>query len=139
LIFRNYFKENKVIGGNLVKSRFFLAVILTQLLSAGCKKLDIERELRIDIGSFYQNDFVSIQLDDNVVFSDSVSTNAILGVAEILVFEYPIGKYEITVNVNGTIKKEKFRHNEDRFVYISFDKPSSEITISYPSEKYVYE
>lgn len=126
-------------GGNLVKRRFFLAVILTQLLISGCKKLDIERELRIDIGSFYQNDFVSIQLDDNVVFSDSVSTNTILGVAEILVFEYPIGKYEITVNVNGIIKKEKFRHNEGRFVYIAFDKPSSEITISYPSEKYVYD
>jgi hypothetical protein len=105
----------------------------------GCKKLDIEKELRIDIGTQFNNDYVSIKLDDNEVFSGNVSTNSLLGVGEILIFDYPIGRYELTVNINGIETKEKFRHKKNRFVYISFDKASSEITIIYPDEKYVYD
>ena len=105
----------------------------------GCKKLGIEEELRIDIGTYFQDDFVTIKMDDNVIFSDSISTNSVLGVSKILVFDYPIGKYEITVDVNGISKKEFFRHKKNRFIYISFKKENSDVSIIYPEEKYVYE
>ena len=105
----------------------------------GCKKLDIEKELRIDLGTHFQNDFVTVKLDDNVIFSDSVSTNEILGVSKVLILDYPIGNYDISVNVNGIEKTDKVRHKKNRFIYISFDKSTSEINISYPTEKYVYE
>ena len=105
----------------------------------GCKKLGIEEELRIDIGTYFQDDFVTIKMDDNVIFSDSISTNSVLGVSKILVFDYPIGKCEITVDVNGISKKEFFRHKKDRFIYISFTKENSDVSIIYPGEKYVYE
>jgi len=124
---------------NFIKKLIFLFALIPVLVVNGCKKLDIEEELRIDIGTQFQNDFVTIKLDNNVIFSDSVSTNPILGVSKILIFDYPIGKYEISVNVNGIEKKDKVRHKKNRFIYISFDKPSSEISISCPAEKYVYD
>lgn len=124
---------------NFVKKLIFLFALIPVLVVNGCKKLDIEKELRIDIGTQFQNDFVTIKLDNNVIFSDSVNTNPILGVSKILIIDYPIGKYEISVNVNGIEKKDKVRHKKNRFIYISFDKPSSEISISYPAEKYVYD
>jgi len=124
---------------NFIKKLIFLFALIPVLVVNGCKKLDIEEELRIDIGTQFQNDFVTIKLDNNVIFSDNVSTNPILGVSKILIFDYPIGKYEISVNVNGIEKKDKVRHKKNRFIYISFDKPSSEISISCPAEKYVYD
>jgi hypothetical protein len=124
---------------NFVKKLIFLFSLIPVLVVNGCKKLDIEKELRIDIGTQFQNDFVTIKLDDNIIFSDSVSTNPILGVSKILIIDYPIGKYDISVNVNGIEKTDKVRHKKNRFIYISFDKPTSVINISYPTEKYVYD
>ena len=124
---------------DFIKKLIFLFALIPVLVVNGCKKLDIEKELRIDIGTQFQNEFVTIKLDNNVIFSDNVSTNPILGVSKILIFDYPIGKYEISVNVNGIEKKDKVRHKKNRFIYISFDKPSSEISISCPAEKYVYD
>lgn len=105
----------------------------------GCKKFDIDKELRIDIGTHFNNENVSIKLDDDEIFTGIVSTNQILGVGEVLTFNYPIGRYEMTVNVNGIETKEKFRHKKGRFVYIKFDKATSKITISYPDEKFIYD
>ena len=124
---------------NFVKKLIFLFALIPVLLVNGCKKLDIEKELRIDIGTQFQNDFVTVKLDDNIIFSDSVSTNPILGVSKILIIDYPIGKYDISVNVNGIEKTDKVRHKKNRFIYISFDKSTSAISISYPTEKYVYD
>jgi len=109
------------------------------IILSGCKKFNIEKELRIDIGTQFNNDSVIIKLDDDEVFSGNVFTNQIIGVGEILVFNHPIGCYEITVNINGIELKEKFRHKKNRFIYIAFDKASSKITITYPDEKYVYD
>lgn len=103
---------------NFVKKLIFLFVLIPLLVINGCKKLDIEKELRIDIGAQFQNDFVTIKLDNDVIFSDSVSTNPILGISKILIFDYPIGKYEISVNVNGIEKRNKVRHKNNRYIYI---------------------
>jgi S-adenosylmethionine synthetase len=124
---------------NFVNKLIFLFALIPLLIVNGCKKLDIEKELRIDIGTQFQNDFVKIKLDNNIIFSDSVSTNQILGVSRILIIDYPIGKYDISVNVNGIEKKDKIRHKNDMFIHISFDKLTSTINISYPTEKYVYD
>ena len=124
---------------NFVKKFIFLFALIPLLVVNGCKKLDIEKELRIDIGTQFQNDVVTLKLDNDVIFSDSVSTNLILGVSKILKFDYPIGKYEMSVNVNGIEKRNKVRHKNNLYIYISFDKTSSEISITYPTEKYVYD
>jgi len=63
---------------NFVKKFIFLFALIPLLVVNGCKKLDIEKELRIDIGTQFQNDVVTIKLDNDVIFSDSVSTNPIL-------------------------------------------------------------
>ncbi len=116
-----------------------LCIIGFVFIFMGCKKLNIEKELRIDLGNQFNKEFVIIKLDDKVIFSDSATSNPLLGVAEVLVFDYPIGRYEISVTINGIEKKEHFRHKKNRFVYISFDRSSSEITITYPDEKYMYD
>ena len=122
-----------------MKTNIFLFAISLLFISFACKKLNIEKELRIDFGTHFQNDFVTIKLDNEVVFSDNVSTNDLSGVSEVLIFDHPIGKYEISVSVNGIEKTDKFRHKKDQYIYISFDKPSSQIGISYPEETNVYD
>lgn len=116
---------------------FFVVSIL--FISVGCKKFNVKKELRIDIGTQFQDDFVIIKLGNTVVFSDNTSTNPSLGVAEILTFDHPVGRYDISVSVNGIVKTGKFKHEKNRFVYISFDRDASQIDIAYPAEKYVYD
>lgn len=124
---------------NFVKKLIFLFMLIPVLVINGCKKLDIEEELRIDIGTQFQNDFVRVKLDGDIIFSDTVSTNPIIGVSKVITIDYPIGKCDISVNVNGIEKKDKFRHEKNRFVYISYDQNTPVITIAYPSEKYIYD
>ncbi|MFN5630020.1 MAG: hypothetical protein ACK48W_12130, partial [Bacteroidota bacterium] len=53
---------------------FILNLIILAILLCGCKKLNIEKELRIDLGTQFQNEMVIIKLDNSVIFSDSVRT-----------------------------------------------------------------
>ncbi len=122
-----------------MKTTFLFLAVSILLISVGCKKCNVKQELRIDIGTQFQNDFVTVKLDNKVVFSENVSTNPSLGVAEILTFDYPVGRYDISVSVNGLVKTDKFKHEKNRFVYISFDKQASTIDIVYPAEKYFYD
>ncbi len=119
--------------------KLLLFTLSLLFFSVGCKKLNIKKELRIDIGSQFQNDFVIIKLDNDIVFSDNVSTNSTTGFSKILTFKHPIGKCSISVSVNDVEKLDEFKHEKNRYIYISFDKISSEITISYPTKKYVYD
>ena len=122
-----------------MKTNLLLLTLSILFISFSCKKLKIEKELRIDVGTQFQNDFVTIKLDDDVVFSGNVSTNTVLGVSEILTFNYPIGHYHISVTVNGVEKTSNFKHKKNRFIYISYDQQTSDITISFPNEKYIYD
>ncbi len=117
----------------------FLLLTIGLLMTFGCKKLNSKKELRIDIGTQFQNDFVVIKLDNKQIFSDSVTTNNTIGNSKILTFDYPTGSYDISVMINGIEKSDKFRHKKNRYILISFNKSSSEITISYPKEKYEYD
>jgi hypothetical protein len=118
-------------------SLLFIALSIL-FISFSCKKLNIKKELRIDLGTHFQNDFVTIKLDDHVVFSETVSTNPVLGVAKVVNLNYPIGKYEISVTVNGKEKTDKVRHQKNRYIYISYD-AASEIQITFAKERYFYE
>jgi hypothetical protein len=71
-------RKEKKMKTNFVKKFIFLFALISLLVVNGCKKLDIEKKLRIDIGTQFQNDVVTIKLDNDVIFSDSVSTNPML-------------------------------------------------------------
>ena len=122
-----------------MKTKIFLLALSLFFISFGCKKLNPKKELRIDLGTHFNNDLVTIKLDDKITFSDSVSTNAILSVAKILTYNYPVGKTKISVTVNGVEKTSNFKHQKDRFIYISYDKETSDINIVYPANKYIYD
>lgn len=122
-----------------MKTKILLLALSLFFISFGCKKLNPKKELRIDLGTHFNNDLVTIELDNRIVFSDSVSTNNILSVAKILKYNYPVGKTTISVHVNGVVKTSKFKHQQDRFIHISYDKQTSDIRIIYPAEKYVYD
>lgn len=121
------------------KKLIFLFLLITSFITYGCKKLSIDKELRIDMTSQFQNDLVTIKLDKDVVFSDTVRTSSTLGVAKIIKLDYPIGKYEISVNVNGVEQTDKFRHKHGRYINISYNRTSAAISITYPDELNTYD
>lgn len=122
-----------------MKTKIILLALSLFFISIGCKKLNPKKELRIDLGTSFNNDLVAIRLDDTIIFSDTVSTNNSLSVAKILTDSYPIGQYQISVTVNGVEKTSKFRHKKDCYIYVSYDKSTSIINITYPKEKTLYD
>ena len=87
----------------------------------------------------FQNEFVVIKLDNKVVFSGIANTSMISGVAEILIFNYPIGRHKISVAIDGKTKVDYFRHKSDFFIYIAYNKNKSDLDIKYPKQKYKYD
>lgn len=125
-----------------IKSTYIIAVLsiaCVVCISLACKKLNIKQELRIDLVSQFKDEQVTIKLDDKVVFSDQVTTLNQLSVAKIVTFDHPIGRYEISVTVNGTEFKDKFRHKKDCYLIIYYNEATNEISVEYPKEKNVYD
>lgn len=114
----------------------FILSLCFLFINSSCKKLNIEKNLCIDIGTGFQNDFLTIKLDNKILFSDIANTNSVIGVAKQLEVKQPIGKYNLTININGIDKVEKFKHKKNRIINVSFDRKYSDIIITYPSEKY---
>jgi len=123
----------------IIKSKpVIFSILLLLLLFGSCKKLNIKQELRIDLGSNFSNQHVKIKLDNELIFSQNISTNQMNGFAEIINLDYAIGKYKISVNVGGIEVMDKFRHKKDRFIKIDFDPTAQNVLISYPKDKIFY-
>lgn len=121
-----------------IKNISLLLVICMAISLSGCKKMGIKKRLRIDIDVHFKNNFVQLKLDDDLIFSDTTSTDNTIGFAESLTFNYPIGRYKLTVTVDGHEKSLKFRHKtKGTFIAISYSEP--EIKITFPAQEYYYD
>lgn len=123
----------------IIKKLILPLVLISALLVQGCKKNRTQEELQIDLAAIFQDDFVTITLDGNQIFSDTISTNAIVGVAEIIKLNYPIGKLDLNVNVNGVSKTQKYTHKVNGYIVIGFNESASDISITYPKAKILYD
>ena len=86
----------------------------------------------------FKNNFVELKLDDNIVFSDTISTDYTLSSAESLTLNYPIGRYNLSISVDGNEKELKFRHKtKGTFIAISYNAP--EINVKFPTQEYYYD
>ena len=107
---------------------------------SGCKKMGIKRKLSIAMMSFFDKDFVQIKLDDALVFSDTVSTSGLGSNSASISLNYPIGKYKLTITINGTKISAKFRHKtKGTYIEVDYSKANSSITVSYPDKPSVIE
>ncbi len=124
----------------MIKHVYQISLFILLLFSLiSCKKLSSDSELRINLGSQFQNDWVKVKLDNELLLADTITTNEVLGVAQVIQNDYPKGKYQLTVEVNGQTVSEKFRHKKNRFIVVNYSKSHETITIEYPSEKYTYD
>jgi hypothetical protein len=115
----------------------FLILILTVL---GCEKPSTDSELiYIDLGTNFNNDKVKIEINNVAKYSETISTNQTIGLADGVNFDLPVGNSEIKIDINGITNTETFVHKKGRFLYISFDKENSEIKIIYPEKRFVYD
>lgn len=119
--------------------KFFVLSLLILLFTSSCHKMNVKEELRIDLGTQFQSDDVAIKLDGKTIYSKTITTISILGISEIITLQHPVGRCKLSVNVNGKIVKDQFIHQKDRFIYISYQKPTETISITYPAEKYIYD
>lgn len=115
---------------------FFLIVFF---FTSSCHKTNTEEELRIDLGAQFQADEVTIKLDGKTIYSKTITTVATLGASDIINLQHPVGRCKLSVNVNGNTIKDDFIHQKGRFIYISYQKSTETISITYPLEKYIYD
>lgn len=121
-----------------MKTTQTLFVLFALLLLVGCGKIGFKQDLRIDIGAIFNNDEVTVQLDDETVFTGTVTTDEILGFAKILTLKAKKGKRKLVVTVNGVEKTERFNQQKGTVIYIG-KKGASEILITFPEKPYDYD
>lgn len=108
------------------------------LVLSSCKKFNQKTDLRIDLVSQFQDDYVILKLDNETIFSDYVTTNLIIGVGEIITHNCAEGKYKLSVSINGTEVEEKIKHKEGMYVVVGYNDQSS-ISLDFPEEYYAYD
>jgi hypothetical protein len=89
----------------------------------------------------FQNDKVRYEIDGQEVFNeDSISTQAVLGVAAINPFKYAEGSHKIKVIVNDVdVHEESFTLKKDTYIGVRYNRTSREITLKFSDESYMYE
>ena len=117
--------------------KFTLFIILFGLIFSSCKKIEQKTDLRIDLKTHFEDDYVILKLDDETIFSDYVSTDYISGFGEIIVINHKKGEYKLSISINGHVKEEIFNHNEGMYIVIRFDDPST-ISLEFPDEYFIY-
>lgn len=72
----------------------------------GSATVDYKRAFEIHLQSFFRGESVHIEIDGQSLFNKAVTTNAVLGLAEIIKLELPVGEHHIKVVVNDTEEGE---------------------------------
>lgn len=86
--------------------RALLLLLVLFMFGAGCDSAvpatpSGPEEVRVDLQSDFDRDHVAIELDGDLVFSDRVTTNHLLGLAEFISLSIPEGEHSIQAVVNG--------------------------------------
>jgi hypothetical protein len=118
--------------------KYLLMIIVFGLVLSSCKKINQKTDLRIDLVSQFEDDYVILKLDDETIFSDYVTTNHLLGFGEIIVLNRAKGKYKLSISINGNKVEEKFKHTEGMYLVIRYNDPST-ISLDFPEEYFVYD
>ncbi len=103
-----------------------LLLIGLAITSVGCKKINKSEDLRIDLISNFENDLVTIKLDQEEIFSKYVTTNSLDGFAEIIIVNIPKGRYQLTIKINSSEAETKFKHEAGRYIRICYENSSAE-------------
>jgi hypothetical protein len=89
-----------------MKNLLYILWVLAFLTSLSCKKEEStgsssvsSKYFSVDMWSDYQNDLVSVYIDNNKIFSKRVTSNAVLGVAEIFRYDLKPGKHILFVEI----------------------------------------
>jgi len=114
-------KKNRSYNRSISKFKLPLLLFVLTVFSISCHKNDSSEVLRIEMREGFENDQVEILLDDQLVYSGSVFTDAESGLGEVLLLDLPTGRYEITISVNGFVVSEKFKHKNGLWIVIRYD------------------
>lgn len=95
---------------HILKSWAFAACAATLL---GCERsangpatLEYKRAFEIHLQSYFRGESVRIEMDGQPLFNKAVTTNPVLGLAEIINLEKPVGEHHIKVVVNDAEERE---------------------------------
>ena len=116
----------------------FIAVIIIGLI--GMQSCTNSHELRIDLQSWFYNDSVKVEVNGQVVYNNLVSTDSLLGVADIKSLNYPEGSYPIKVTINNTFTKtETVNLDHYKCMAVKYNASTNELEfIYYPTPLMYY-
>ena len=109
-------------------THFLLSVILLAGSIVGCGITNDDRDgdaLEVHLQSNFDGEHVEVEIDERTVFHDSVRTNHVIGLADVIELELPEGKHRIRIDVDGEFSNEQQFALEDRlFIGITFHRQS---------------
>ncbi len=122
--------------------RFYTIFALLVLMATSCQNGTINEDERVylHIQSSFSNDQVQVKFDGNEVYNNLVSTNHVLGLADVDSTTLTSGNHEIAVIVNNTFTHtELFNHDQAPYICINFDDSDNTISIEYFYDRPMYD
>jgi len=125
--------------------RYFPLLLACCIVLAGCDSADLEapsgpEAVRIDLQWNFEDDFVEIELDGDLVFAERVTTNDLLSLAKIVDYSLPAGEHTVHAVVNGRYHAAaQFVAGSIAVVAIRFDGGRKEVEIELSEEPFWYD
>lgn len=124
-------------------ARSVLLAALVALTAAGCSnpmaELDEPREVGLHFQSQFVGDAVDVELDGEPLYSDTVSTHAVLGVAHMTSIMFTSTRHQVRVTVNdGASAEVTVDARKAVVVVVRYDRGNDEVQLSVSNRSIYY-
>ena len=115
-------------------------LVLAAFLVAGCDSTGITlpsgpQPLTVDLTARFDNDLVRIELDDELIYEERVTTEDVLSLAARATFEIPEGRHRVRVEVGGRASASaEFTAGETVFVSVFHDPGEDDVDLTLSDE-----
>jgi hypothetical protein len=122
-----------------------LLLLVLFLFATGCDSAEpttpsTPEQVRVDLQWNFDGDHVAIELDGDLVFSDRVTTNHLLGIARFIDLSIPKGEHSIQAVVNGRYHAAaQFMAGDVVVVAVRFTEGRDAVEIELSDQFYAYD
>jgi len=98
------------------------------------------KSFQVHLQAWYSQTPVEVKIDNSKVFSGTISTGAVLGVAHVIPLRIPTGEHYMSVTVaNSLMKDTSFTLSDSLYVGVGYDAVNPRITFLFQRERFAYD
>ena len=130
----------------LTVSSLLLGFLFATILFSSCvRKCDKpyqhqQFELGVDLQSRYENDLVKVEVDQDILLNEKISTNFTIGLAASRRINLQGGSHTLKIWINDQLKtSETIEMDQDQYMAVNYDRIADIVTLGFSDTPYFYD